>query len=547
LTEIRTNVLSQERITTMRKCASLFSFVSAVIACAGLSVRADGQAVNWQGPSNSRIKQIRYFHKEPAAAQALAAPAPSAAVSGVIDSPPVDGFVPWIVLTPTNKHLDAETTGIYEAFPSSYAGSPPAGTNPRTDFMIAIFDTGASSHVIGYYNAVRAGLYNSTYLTQKNKAEVTGVTGSVEARITWPYALFMAGLDVLEPNAPGQSEMILPSTAGLLGQYNVATLIGQNPGTKPDLATAVGTPMSVFYDTHIEVDHPITITRSQTVYTGPRITFYPKGSPSPAYADYIPLELKPAGSTTVQYITYGFNPEDLLEMFTDPWGFEMDYSPMTPSVVMGVSSQSLFFIHGVDLTDSGRSAVDKNRFMLDTGAQITVIGSRIAARLGLQAAGRDFEVEIEGVTGDSIMAPGFYLDRLTIPAVGQWLEFTNVPVVLLDIFSPEGGTLDGIIGMNLFTQYNLILRAGGFMLEDDPRLEFQRIAAAGQTADIAPLPLDGKVDMQDLAAFSSAWQGSGLTVWNTSADLAPLNAPDGAVDLADLSVLAENWLAGLLY
>ncbi|HRS71632.1 MAG TPA: hypothetical protein P5175_07255, partial [Anaerohalosphaeraceae bacterium] len=102
-------------------------------------------------------------------------------------------------------------------------------------------------------------------------------------------------------------------------------------------------------------------------------------------------------------------------------------------------------------------------------------------------------------------------------------------------------------GMNLFTQYNLILRAGGFMLEDDPRLEFQRIAAAGQTADIAPLPLDGKVDMQDLAAFSSAWQGSGLTVWNTSADLAPLNAPDGAVDLADLSVLAENWLAGLLY
>lgn len=497
------------------------------------------ESVNWQGPSGSRIKEIRYIQKAAAAAQGT--------VSNVIDSPPVDGFVPWIVLTATKESLDAETTGIYDAFASSYVGNPPAGTSPRTNFFVGIFDTGASAHVIGYQNAVRAGLYNSTYLTQDNYVAVTGVTGSVDVHVTMPYALFMDGLDALEPNAPGQTELVLPTTSGMLGEYNVATLIGQNPGANPDLATAIGTPMSVFYDAHIQVSEPVTATVAGVTYTAPKISFYEKGEPGPSYANYIPLELKPAGSLTVQYVTYGFNPEDLLDLFNDPLGFEMDYSPLTPSVIFGNSSQSLFFIHGVDMTEGIRRADDKDRFMLDTGAQITVIGSRIAARLGLSPAAKDFEIEIEGVTGESIMAPGFYIDTLTIPAMGQWLEYTNVPVVMLDIFSPEGGTLDGIIGMNLFTQYNLIIRGGGFMLQDDPVLEFQRIQTP-QAGDIAPEARDYKVDLQDFSVFSAAWMSTtGGGNWNANADLSPSPVPDGAVNLADLMVLADNWLAGVLF
>jgi hypothetical protein len=185
--------------------------------------------------------------------------------------------------------------------------------------------------------------------------------------------------------------------------------------------------------------------------------------------------------------------------------------------------------------------------MLDTGAQITVIGSRIAARLGLRPADRDFEVDIQGVTGESIMAPGFYLDSLTIPAVGDWLEFTNVPVVMLDVFSPEGGTLDGIIGMNLFTQFNLMLRSGGFMLDDDPRLEFQRISGEPLAGDIAPASGDSRVDLQDLSAFSSAWlSDSSSDNWNPDADLDPVPG-DGIVGISDLMVIADNWLAGVVF
>ena len=514
--------------------------MGAIIFLSAASAWVSAETVNWQGPSGTKIKEIRYFTKEkqpedtsPTLLKMTAIETAASVFSNVIDSPPVNGFVPWIVITPTNKSIDAENTGVYETFADSYIGLPPAGTDPRTDYFIGLFDTGASTHVIGYQNALQAGLYNSTYLTDHNYTEVSGVTGSVEAHVTWPYGLFVAGLDVLEPNKPGESEMVLPTTTGMLGEYNVATLIGQNPGSNPDLATAIGTPLSVFYDTKIETDQPITAVHNGTEYTGPKITLYEKGAAAAGYSNYIPLELKPLGAVNVQYITYGFDLNDLANLLTG--GFEFDFSPLTPSIITGTASQNLFFIHGLDMTDNGQSIRDKNRFMLDTGAQVTVIGTRVAARLKLNPANKDFEVEIEGVTGESIMAPGYYIDSVTIPAMGQWLEFTNVPVIQLEISSPEGGKLDGIIGMNLFTQYNLMLRGGGFMLQDDPRLEFERVQSI--VADIAPDPRDGKVNMIDLSAMSAAWMTN-----NATADIAPLGSPDGTVDLQDLVVLADYWL-----
>ena len=360
--------------STVILCVGFFAF-SAMLSSALIA-----EEVNWEGPAGSRIKEIRYREKE-AQPQAMAPAAVEMAttetvLSNVIDSPPEAGFVPWIVIAPTNEHLDAETTGIYEAFPSPYVGNPPSGTDPQTDYIIGLFDTGASAHVIGHYNAVNAGIYNNTYLTVDNELEVSGVTGSVFARVSQPHALFIDGLDALEPNTPGETEMVLPSTSGMVGEFNVATLVGKNPGSNPDLATAIGTPMSVFYDAHIEVDQMITVTHNGTEHTGPKISFYDKGSSNPSYPNFIPLELKPLGAANVQYVTYGFDPEDLMDMFNDPFGFEMDYSPQTPSIIMGNSSQSLFFVHSVDITEGSRSAQDRNRFMIDTGAQVTVIGNR---------------------------------------------------------------------------------------------------------------------------------------------------------------------------
>ena len=508
-----------------RAVASKKSFLIFIVLIVYLGL-APAETVNWQGPSGTKIKDIRYFPKETQAEESSLAPLKSTTLetaasilSNVIDSPPVDGFVPWIVLTATNEHLDEFTwSAVVEP---SIKGNFPSGVDYTNDYFIGIFDTGASAHVIGNANAVQAGLFNSTYLTS-NTIEVRGVTGSIIALVSKPHALFMDGLDALEPNGIGESEMILSSTDGMVGESNISTIIGDVPGSYPDLNTAIGTPMSVYYSTLIENDNMITVTHNGTSYTGPRISFYDPNSQNPSFSDYIPLELKPLGAADVQYIIS-------LDLIGS------DFLPASPSIIIGNSSQSLFFVHSVDLTEGNNIALDKDRFMLDTGAQVTVIGTRIAARLALNPVNKEFEVEIEGVTGESIMAPGFYIDTITIPAIGQWLEFTNVPVILLDVASPEGGTLDGIIGMNLFTQYNLILRGGGMFLEDDPVLEFERIQSI--VADIAPDPRDGKVNMVDFAAMSAAWMTSDAT-----ADIAPLGHPDGTVNMQDMLVLASYWL-----
>ncbi len=210
---------------------------------------------------------------------------------------------------------------------------------------------------------------------------------------------------------------------------------------------------------------------------------------------------------------------------------------------MGNLSQSLFFVHSVDLYHKDNVAYDKDRFMLDTGAQVAVIGTRIAARLALDPTDPNFEVPIQGVDGQTMMAPGFYIDAIEIPALGEWLSYTNVPVIWLDVASPEGGTLDGIIGMNLFVEYNMVLRGGGMAGQDDPALEVQLIPPV--IGDIAPEGGDRMVNILDLRAFARAWQATEAAPnWNQKCDMAPQPTPDGKIDGLDFSVLFEHWLEG---
>ncbi len=497
------------------------------------SVHADSsRKVDWRLPGGGKVKGIRY-HKKPAVseqppllttAEPAEQPAKPASTSYLIDSPPVDGFVPWIVAVTTNERQEEL---VFDAVVEPSVKGVYTATNYQTNYAIAIFDTGASAHVFSHQNAVSSGLYNPTYNTG-NSTIVSGVTGSVDASISQPIGLFIQGLSTLQPDV----NAILPSTAEFVGQSNVSIILGDDNSPYPDLVSAIGTPMSVYYTTHIRNDNPITVTRSNTEYTGPDVHIYSQDDPcAPSYPNILPLELRPLGATSVQYVSL-----DLSGNF--------EFAPTAPSIIIGTGSQSLFFVHRVMLREGTATFTDYHRFMLDTGAQITVIGSRIAADLELDINNPDFEVDIQGVTGDTIIAPGFYVDWLKMPTLGQKLEYTNVPAVLLDISSPEGGKLDGIIGMNLFTQYNLIIRGGGMYLQDDPVLEFQRIGST-LAGDIAPLSGDGKIDMADLGAYGAIWMSNNQSPnWNPQADIAPLPTPDGVVDIQDLLRLAESWLMG---
>lgn len=462
--------------------------------------------VNWQAGSGRRIRAVHYpegeeprFHaqerrgvkrkgarnrtQEPRrqVTGVLSASAAQSAVSALsidVESPPVDGFVPWIAVSVTNKRSgDLDMEAVPQ---NSVVGRYPTGIDPDESYVIGLYDTGASAHVMGHGSALRTGIYTGAFITD-NESMISGVISTVTASISFPLGMFVDGLAAIDP------ETLRLDRSGMMGQSNVAIMVGQEPGDNKDLPTAIGSPMSVYYTAVFHNDRPITLQRDGETYTAPDIRIYEHDDPDiPSYANVIPLELRPLGGISVQYIPTldmggglgGFGDlgglDDLLGL---GGGGLSDFPPASPSVIIGNATQSLFFVHSVDLYHGDKSAIDKDRFMLDTGAQVTVIGSRMAARLRLNPAEADFEVEIEDVTGTVKMYPAFYVDRLEIPALGDWVTFTNVPVVLLDVSSPEGGTLDGIIGMNLFSDFNLVLRGGGLALEGDPSLEFEPIGA----------------------------------------------------------------------
>jgi len=442
--------------------------------------------------------------------------------ANVIDSPPIAGFVPQIAVAVTDRRSD-DTDWVAQT-ENSVVGKH-LTNSPETNFVVGLFDTGASTHLMNYTDAQRTGIYAADLLTP-NTVDIIGATSSTFAFVSQPLALFMDGLAAIDPNT-----MTLDDS-NMVGQSNVSIVVGDEP--VPDtkgLPTAIGSPMSVNFVTAIFNDHPITITYDGNDYTSPDIHFYTHEDPRiPDYTRSIPLNLLPTGAADVQYLP---DFEALLEL---------TFQPGSSSVIGGVL-QSLFFVASVDLRDGDRTAIDRTGFMFDTGAQITVIGSRVASRLGLDPAKAEFDVEIEDATGEVTIQPGFYIDSLEIPALGEWLSFTNVPVVLLDVASPEGGTLDGIIGTNLFVDFNLVLHGGGLVFQDPPSLAFERIPAR-LAADIAPPEGDGVVDWLDFATLAQVWLSrSGQPNWYPRADLAPPGAPDGVIDFQDLEVLAQSWLA----
>jgi predicted aspartyl protease len=533
-----------------KMCSSLVLIVVFCSVSAGGANRPGWQRheVDWRMTGGARIKAVDYpqdrppptFTKQPPyrpktlrkkvlppeAASRLASLAQQSATAPifatVVDSPPLGGFVPWITLAITDKRFD-ETSMIFEAVPESPVTGEYMTANPDADYAIGIFDTGASAHVISHTAAAQASL-SGPYLTS-NIIEISGIVGSVDAWVSQPVGIFVDGIGAIEPNG------LLYDTSGMVGEWNTAVAVGDAVGS-PNLPTAIGSPLSVYYAAEFRNERQLFLTHNYEDFNGPDIIFYDREDPYiPLYPNIIPLELRPLGGVNVQYIPTidPFNP--------------FEFPPASPSVIIGNLSQSIFFVHSVDLYEADKSAIDKDRFMLDTGAQVTVVGSRIAARLKLDPDDPNFELPVMGITGETVIAPGFYIDAIEIPALGEWLSFTDVPIILLDVSSPEGGTLDGIIGMNLFVEFNFVLRGGGLFLQDDPTLEFGPIHYH-IIADIAPRVADGFVDYWDLAVFAKAWLATKeprSPNWDFRCDLAPVSYPDGKIDFLDFAVFAQYW------
>jgi hypothetical protein len=444
-----------------------------------------------------------------------------AAETPALPQPPMAGFSPLVAIVTSDRH-SSDDFDWEHALAFSYVGKP-LNAPAEENFVVGIVDTGSVVDLAAGQSAQILGLKGTNLTT--NTFPIGGVSGSMDTTITKPLGVFAAGLGAI--GADGRLDL-----SQLVGHTNVCALASAaiECDNSESVSAIVGTPLLAFYTTIINVDQPRRVVVHDTGYIGPDIQIVSSyDPPTSVYRHRIPMEL--GGLSPVATASYYAFPD--LSDFESILG---DWIPMTPTLLslssMTIPTGGSFYAEvGVMQGEPGPLNVLRTaRMLVDTGAQSSIISSNIAAKLNLPLE-PDFTAQICGVGGSST-ASGYYVDYLRIDAMGGALEFAHVPFVVLDMESPEGGSLDGILGMNLFWNRNVVLEptttGSGFLHVSDP-VPFAYI----------DLNDDGVVDARDYAVFAAAWQTTPADpAWNPRCDF----FLDEVIDAHDLQAFMDSWV-----
>jgi predicted aspartyl protease len=118
------------------------------------------------------------------------------------------------------------------------------------------------------------------------------------------------------------------------------------------------------------------------------------------------------------------------------------------------------------------------RFLLDTGADVTVVSSTIAEKLGLQTT-RYHEGGVAG--GKTIRVP---LSRVDSFAIGE-RSISLDPVAVIDLGNSRYGTVDGIIGSDYLKEFAITIDYAARTLTFEDVATLQDRKAQGETVELA--------------------------------------------------------------
>ncbi len=208
--------------------------------------------------------------------------------------------------------------------------------------------------------------------------------------------------------------------------------------------------------------------------------------------------------------------------------------------------------------------VSGGSFLIDTGAQLSIISTAIAIELGLDTDGSgaiDTEaiewIQVGGV-GGSTFAPMIIFDRLALSTdQGVDIVWTDIDVLVIDIDVEEGGAIAGIFGCELFTSGWLLAVLGGEPSGyiNQVHLDFRNYDAdpnnlAGTMYFDLPADFDvvtpglagdlngdWSVDIVDLNMVLIDWGKSGAAISDSRADV----SGDGTVGIEDLNTVLIDW------
>lgn len=102
----------------------------------------------------------------------------------------------------------------------------------------------------------------------------------------------------------------------------------------------------------------------------------------------------------------------------------------------------------------GNTLLTQQRFLVDTGSQVSTISASLAQALGLDLAQPGFMTTIVGAGGVTEDVPGYVLDELTVPTSdGGTITWTQIPVHVIDV----PGSYDGVLGTNVLNTASIAI------------------------------------------------------------------------------------------
>jgi len=405
--------------------------------------------------------------------------------------PPIMGFSPLVAIAISDQRSYSDLDFEHDLHMSGVPGLP---YPPPTDqFIVGILDSGSVVNMAGEPYATALGLSGGRLTS--NLFPIGGVSGQLNTIVSYPIGVFANGLRAIG----GDGLLVIDQ---LVGHSNVAMLAAPEISCENgEMFTAVvGTPMLSFFTTAIRPSLMQTVTVGGETYFSPDVEMAAPYEPSPTdYPQRITMEvggLLPVMTASYYLIVDGIDDED------------PEFPTMLSLTPASIPFGGAFFATvGLLQGEPGPlNPIQNFRFLVDTGAQSSIIHSNVAANLNLPLTG-DFSGDVCGIGGLTTDVPGYYIDYTRINAGGGAFEFTRAPFIVLDLDSPEGGQLDGILGMNFFWNRDIVF---------DPALDDSSFIHVATPLDLpyGDFDRDGDVDMNDFATFQVCLSGPDIPQLN---------------------------------
>lgn len=364
-------------------------------------------------------------------------------------SVPLAGFTPQVVFELTDEHDPGDLE--FAAQPSTTPGGTIMPGGGPTYYATGVLDSGSASHIISWEDAANFN-FDSVNRVGAYDVQLSGAGTLTEtADITDAVGVYVSGF--AGANRVSGTPVI---TGAVTGQTNTSVVTTRQDENSifPNL---IGTPLLAQHQTLIDNSKTYRLKNGTQILRSPQISFSnidnDLNSPTPpGYSKFISTQVLSALGTSDSptYFPSFDNPDDWSDNPSAPTFWANFYNDVT-----------------VNHHDSNNTATtDTDQFLLDTGAQISVLSTPVANALGIKTGTNptppDFTVELQGVGGHRDNVPGYYVDGLTIKTDNNDLVFNHVPVVVVNFTDPrdDSGPVPGIIGMNLFNDRNIIINGG---------------------------------------------------------------------------------------